>query len=74
MGVNLPYSPKWYWPAESFSGVPEIDRYFDRKSIFSKFKYTSGQIPQLNELLLESVEKRGVYSFDLSGHFLEQCR
>lgn len=74
MGVNLPYSPKWYWPAEGFSGVPEIDRYFDRKNIFSKFKYTGGQILRLNGLLLESVEEGGVYSFDLSGPFLEQCR
>jgi alpha-amylase len=74
LGVNLPYSPKWYWPAEGFSGVPEIDRYFDRKSIFYKFKYTDGQILRLNELLMESVEKEGVYSFDLSGPFLEQCR
>jgi alpha-amylase len=74
MGVNLPYSPKWYWPAEGFSGVPEIDRYFDRKNIFSKFKYTGGQILRLNDLLLESVEKGGIYSFDLSGPFLEQCR
>ena len=74
MGVNLPYSPKWYWPAEGFSGVPEMDRYFDRKNIFSKFKYTGGQLLRLNELLMESVEKRGVYSFDLSGPFLEQCR
>ena len=74
MGVNLPYSPKWNWPAEGFSGVPEIDRYFDRKSIFSKFKYTGGQILRLNDLLLESVEKGGIYSFDLSGPFLEQCR
>ena len=74
MGVNLPYSPKWNWPAEGFSGVPEIDRYFDRKNIFSKFKYTGGQILRLNDLLLESVEKGGIYSFDLSGPFLEQCR
>lgn len=51
-----------------------MDRYFDRKKIFSKFKYTGGQILRLNELLMESVEKGGVYSFDLSGPFLEQCR
>jgi len=74
MGVHLPYSPKWYWPVEGFSGVPETDRYFDRNQIFSRFLKVSSQILRLNDLLLESVEKGGKYSFDLSGPFLEQCR
>ena len=73
MGVNLPYSPKWYWPAEGFSGVPEMDRYFDRNNIFSKFLKTSREVLRLNDLILESVERGGKYSFDLSGPFLEQC-
>ncbi len=74
MGVHLPYSPKWYWPVEGFSGVPEMDRYFDRNNIFSKFLKTSRQFLRLNDLILESVERGGKYSFDLSGPFLEQCR
>jgi alpha-amylase len=74
MGVHLPYSPKWYWPVEGFSGVPEVDRYFDRKNIFSRFLKTSKQFLRLNDFFLESVEKGGRYSFDLSGPFLEQCR
>lgn len=74
MGVHLPYSPKWYWPVEGFSGVPEMDRYFDRNQIFSRFLKTSRQVLHLNDLFLESVEKGGKYSFDLSGPFLEQCR
>jgi alpha-amylase len=74
MGVHLPYSPKWYWPVEGFSGVPEMDRYFDRNNIFLKFLKTSRQFLRLNDLILESVEKGGKYSFDLSGPFLEQCR
>ena len=74
MGVHLPYSPKWYWPVEGFSGVPEMDRYFDRNNIFSRFLKTSRQVLRLNDLILESVEKGGKYSFDLSGPFLEQCR
>jgi alpha-amylase len=74
MGVNLPYSPKWYWPVEGFSGVPEMDRYFDRENIFSKFIKTSRQLLRLNNLILESVERGGKYAFDLSGPFLEQCR
>ena len=74
MGVHLPYSPKWYWPVEGFSGVPEMDRYFDRNNIFSRFLKTSRQFLRLNDLILESVEKGGKYSFDLSGPFLEQCR
>ncbi|MDR7666974.1 glycoside hydrolase family 57 protein [Methanosarcina sp. Z-7115] len=74
MGVHLPYSPKWYWPVEGFSGVPEMDRYFDRNRIFSRFLKTSRQLLRLNDLILESVEKGGKYSFDLSGPFLEQCR
>ncbi len=74
MGVHLPYSPKWYWPVEGFFGVPEMDRYFDRNRIFSRFLKTSRQLLRLNDLILESVEKGGKYSFDLSGPFLEQCR
>jgi alpha-amylase len=74
MGVHLPYNPKWYWPVEGFSGVPEMDRYFDRKSIFSKFIKTSRELLQLNELFIESIERGGKYTFDLSGPFLEQCR
>ncbi len=74
MGVHLPYSPKWYWPVEGFYGVPEMDRYFDRENIFSKFLKTSRQLLHLNKVIMESVEKGGRYSFDLSGPFLEQCR
>jgi len=74
MGVHLPYSPKWYWPVEGFSGVPEMDRYFDRNHIFSRFLKTSRQVLHLNDMFLESIEKGGRYSFDLSGPFLEQCR
>ncbi len=74
MGVHLPYSPKWYWPVEGFSGVPEMDRYFDRNNIFQKFLNTSRQILRLNEIFMESIERGGKYSFDLSGPFLEQCR
>jgi alpha-amylase len=74
MVVHLPYSPKWYWPVEGFSGVPEMDRYFDRNCVFSKFLKMSRQFLRLNDLILESVEKGGKYSFDLSGPFLEQCR
>lgn len=74
MGVHLPYSPKWYWPVEGFSGVPEMDRYFDRNQIFLRFLKASRQILRLNDLFTESVEKGGKYSFDLSGPFLEQCR
>jgi len=73
MGVHLPYSPKWYWPVEGFSGVPEVDRYFDRKNIFSRFLKTSRQFLRLNDVIMESVEKGGRYSFDLSGPLLEQC-
>ncbi len=74
MGVHLPYSPKWYWPVEGFFGVPEMDRFFDRNNIFSKFLKTSRQFLRLNDLVLESLEMGGKYSFDLSGPFLEQCR
>lgn len=74
MGVHLPYSPKWYWPVEGFFGVPEMDRYFDRNNIFSKFLKTSRQFLCLNDLIMESIERGGKYSFDLSGPFLEQCR
>lgn len=74
MGVHLPYSPKWYWPVEGFYGVPEVDRYFDRNNIFSRFLKVSRQFLRLNDLILESVEKGGKYSFDLSGPFLEQCK
>ncbi|HWR26215.1 MAG TPA: alpha-amylase [Methanosarcina sp.] len=74
MGVHLPYSPKWYWPVEGFSGVPEMDRYFDRSHIFSRFLKTSRQLLHLNDLILESIENGGKYSFDLSGPFLEQCK
>ncbi|HEY3360471.1 MAG TPA: glycoside hydrolase family 57 protein [Methanosarcina sp.] len=74
MGVHLPYSPKWYWPVEGFFGVPEMDRYFDRNNIFSKFLKTSRQFLRLNDLVLESIERGGRYSFDLSGPFLEQCQ
>ncbi len=74
MGVHLPYSPKWYWPVEGFFGVPEVDRYFDRNNIFSKFLKTSRQLLRLNDLVLESIERGGRYSFDLSGPFLEQCQ
>jgi alpha-amylase len=74
LGVHLPYSPKWYWPIEGFFGVPEMDRYFDRNNVFSKFLKTGRQFLRLNDLILESLEKGGKYSFDLSGPFLEQCR
>lgn len=74
MGVHLPYSPKWYWPVEGFYGVPEMDRYFDRENIFSRFLKTSRQLLHLNDIIMESIEKGGRYSFDLSGPFLEQCR
>jgi alpha-amylase len=74
MGVHLPYSPKWYWPVEGFIGVPEVDRYFDRNTIFSNFSKISRQFLRLNDLVLESIENGGRYSFDLSGPFLEQCK
>ena len=51
-----------------------MDRYFDRENIFSKFLKTSRQFLHLNNIIMESVEKGGRYSFDLSGPFLEQCR
>jgi alpha-amylase len=74
MGVHLPYSPNWYWPVEGFSGVPEMDRYFDRNGIFSRFLKISRQLIHLNDLILDSIENGGKYSFDLSGPFLEQCK
>ncbi|WP_369694307.1 glycoside hydrolase family 57 protein [Methanosarcina sp. KYL-1] len=74
MGVNLPYSPKWYWPFEGYSGVPEMDRYFDRNQVFSRFMKTGKEILCLNNLLLEAIEKGGKYAFDISGPFLEQCQ
>src|ERR1035437_1599017 len=74
MGVHLPYSPKWYWPVEGFYGVPEMNRYFDRENIFSKFLKTSRQFLHLNNIIIESIGNGGRYSFDLSGPFLEQCR
>lgn len=74
VGVHLPYNPKWYWPVEGFSGVPEMDRYFDRNQIFSRLLKTSREFLRLNDLFMESIEKGGSYAFDLSGPFLEQCR
>jgi alpha-amylase len=74
MGVHLPYGPKWYWPVEGFYGVPEMDRYFDRENIFSRFLKTSRLLLHLNDIIMESIEMGGRYSFDLSGPFLEQCR
>lgn len=74
VGVHLPYSPKWYWPSEGFSGVPEMDRYFDRNQIFSRLLKTSREFLRLNDLFMESIERGGSYAFDLSGPFLEQCR
>jgi alpha-amylase len=74
VGVHLPYSPKWYWPVEGFSGVPEMDRYFDRNHIFSRLLKTGRELLRLNDLFLESIERGGSYTFDLSGPFLEQCR
>lgn len=72
-GVHLPYSPKWYWPVEGFSGVPEPDRYFDMEHIFVRFQQTGRELLRLNELLAESLERGGKYALDLSGPFLEQC-
>ncbi|AKB38378.1 Alpha-amylase [Methanosarcina siciliae C2J] len=74
LGVHLPYSPKWYWPVEGFSGVPEMDRYFDRNHIFSRLLKTGRELLRLNDFFLESIERGGSYAFDLSGPFLEQCR
>ena len=74
LGVHLPYSPKWYWPVEGFSGVPEMDRYFDQYQIFSRFLKTGREFLRLNDLFLESIERGGSYTFDLSGPFIEQCR
>ncbi|KKG14202.1 alpha-amlyase [Methanosarcina sp. 2.H.T.1A.6] len=74
LGVHLPYSPKWYWPVEGFSGVPEMDRYFDRNQIFSRLLKTGREFLRLNDFFLESIERGGSYAFDLSGPFLEQCR
>jgi alpha-amylase len=74
VGVHLPYSPKWYWPVEGFSGVPETDRYFDRNQIFSRLLETGRDFLRLNDLFMESIERGGSYAFDLSGPFLEQCR
>ena len=74
MGVHLPYSPKWYWPVEGFSGVPEMDRYFDRNQIFSRLLKTGREFLRLNDLFTESIERGGSYAFDLSGPFLEQFR
>jgi alpha-amylase len=51
-----------------------MNRYFDQNCVFLKFLKTSRQFIRLNDLILESVEKGGRYSFDLSGPFLEQCR
>lgn len=74
VGVHLPYSPKWYWPVEGFFGVPEMDRYFNRSQIFSRLLKTGRELLHLNDLFLESIERGGSYTFDLSGPFLEQCR
>ena len=57
MGVDLPYSPKWYWPFEGYSGVPEMERYFDLNQIFSRFLEAEKEILLLNKLLSEA--KRG---------------
>lgn len=57
MGVHLPYSPKWYWPVEGFYGVPEMDRYFDRENIFSRFLKTSRQLLHLNDIIMESIQR-----------------
>ncbi|WP_440957123.1 alpha-amylase [Methanosarcina sp. Mfa9] len=73
-GVHLPYSPKWYWPVEGFSGTPEPNRYFDMKHIFMRFQETGRELLRLNDLLLESIEGGGRYALNLSGLFLEQCR
>lgn len=74
MGVNLPYNPKWYWPSDSYSGVPELERYFDLNQTFSSFLEAEKEILLLNKLLSEAIEKGGRYALDLSGSFLEQCR
>ncbi|AAM30557.1 MULTISPECIES: glycoside hydrolase family 57 protein [Methanosarcina] len=74
VGVHLPYSPKWYWPVEGFTGVPEMDRYFDRNQIFSRLLKAGREFLRLNDLFIESIERGGSYAFDLSGPFLEQCR
>ena len=74
MGVDLPYSPKWYWPFEGYSGVPEMERYFDLNQIFSRFLEAEKEILLLNKLLSEAIQRGGRYAFDLSGPFLEQCR
>ena len=60
-GVHLPYSPKWYWPVEGFSGMPEPNRYFDMEHIFMRFQETGRELLRLNDLLLESIEDGGRY-------------
>ncbi|MDM7919836.1 MAG: alpha-amylase, partial [Methanosarcina sp.] len=51
-----------------------MDRYFDRNQIFSRLLKTGREFLRLNNLFVESIERGGSYSFDLSGPFLEQCR
>ncbi|AKB17219.1 Alpha-amylase [Methanosarcina sp. WWM596] len=51
-----------------------MDRYFDRNQIFSRLLNTGRELLRLNDLFLESIERGGSYTFDLSGPFLEQCR
>ncbi len=59
VGVHLPYSPKWYWPVEGFTGVPEMDRYFDRNQIFSRLLKAGREFLRLNDLFIESIERGG---------------
>ncbi|MDD4498639.1 MAG: glycoside hydrolase family 57 protein [Methanosarcinaceae archaeon] len=72
--VHLPYNPKWYWPAKGTPDRPDLDRYFDRRQIFTKFQTVGRGLFSLNSLVLESIENGGKYAFNLSGPFLDQCR
>jgi alpha-amylase len=71
--VHLPWTVKWYSPKEGYRH-PEFETYFDRQKIYSAFEHLAPGIRDVNQVLRDSADNGGKYTFDISGIFLEQCK
>ncbi|ADI74189.1 glycoside hydrolase family 57 [Methanohalobium evestigatum Z-7303] len=71
--VHLPLNLKWYWPAYEYT-KPSIDKYFDLPQVYSSFDKIGYDVIRTNEVIKESIENGGKYSFNISGTFIDICK
>ncbi|WP_406661189.1 alpha-amylase [Methanolobus sp. ZRKC3] len=71
--VHLPLPTRWYWPREGYT-TPAMDNYFDIERSFNNYSRLQRDIEVINDALIDSIERGGKYTFDISGIFMEQCK